>query len=212
MNRTKLVFFGGSKGGVGKSATSHLACLGAILCNQPAAYVLTDPDREIRDKGRPYDVLDGREPKQLASILDASRSAPEGWLIIDGGGNRPAFDLAIAEEVDLCIFPFRPSHEDMDTVSQDMDRIDNALAWPAAWPTNIFAIPTAQSFINRLSKKYPSRVINKPIPFVNSASDLLAESLDSPSPPVRRLARKVFGAMEAQFERSVKSGKRRAAG
>ena len=69
MNRTKLVFFGGSKGGVGKSATSHLACLGAILCNQPAAYVLTDPDREIRDKGRPYDVLDGRQPKQLANIL-----------------------------------------------------------------------------------------------------------------------------------------------
>jgi hypothetical protein len=212
MNRTKLIFFGGSKGGVGKSATSHLACLGAILCNQPAAYVLTDPDREIRDKGRPYDVLDGRQPKQLAAILDASRSAPDGWLIIDGGGNRPAFDLAIADEVDLCIFPFRPSHEDMDTVSKDMDRIANALAWPTAWPTNLFAIPTAQSFINRLSKMYPSRVIAKPIPFVNSASDLLAESLDSPSPPVRRLARKVFGVMEAQFERSVKSVKRRATG
>jgi hypothetical protein len=212
MSGTKLIFFGGSKGGVGKSATSHLACLGAILCNQPAAYVLTDPDREIRDKGRPYDVFDGRQPKQLASILDASRSTQDGWLIIDGGGNRPAFDLAIADEVDLCIFPFRPSHEDMDTVSKDMDRIANALAWPTAWPTNIFAIPSAQSFINRLSKKYPSRVIAKPIPFVNSASDLLAESLDSPSPPVRRLARRVFGVMEAQFERSVKPSKRRATG
>jgi hypothetical protein len=195
MSRTKLVFFGGSKGGVGKSATSHLACLGAILCNQPAAYVLTDPDREIREKGRPYDVLDGRQPKLLASILSASHSTLDGWLIIDGGGNRPAFDSAIAEEVDLCIFPFRPSHEDIDTVSRDMDRIENALAWPTAWPTNIFAIPAAQSFINRLSKKYPSRVITKPIPFVNSASDLLAESLESPSPPVRRLARKVFNRM-----------------
>ena len=120
MSRTKLVFFGGSKGGVGKSATSHLACLGAILCNQPAAYVLTDPDREIRDKGRPYDVLDGRKPEELANILSASLSAPDGWLIIDGGGNRPAFDAEIAGEVDLCIFPFRPSHEDMDTVSMDM--------------------------------------------------------------------------------------------
>ena len=213
MNRTKLVFFGGSKGGVGKSATSHLACLGAILCNQPAAYVLTDPDREIREKGRPYEVLDGRQPKQLANILSASQSAPEGWLIIDGGGNRPAFDSEIAGEVDLCILPFRPSHEDMDTVSRDMDRIENALAWPTAWPTNIFAIPAAQSFINRLSKKYPSRVITKPIPFVNSASDLLAESLESPSSPVRRLARKVFSVMEQQFERrSEKSAKRRAAG
>jgi hypothetical protein len=211
MSRNKLVFFGGSKGGVGKSATSHLACLGAILCNQPAAYVLTDPDREIRDKGRPYDVLDGRQPKQLANILSASRSAPDGWLIVDGGGNRPAFDLEIANEVDLCIFPLRPSHEDMDTVSMDMDRIANALAWPTAWPTNIFAIPAAQSFINRLSKKYPSRVITKVIPFVNSASDLLAETLDSPSPPVRRLARKVFSLMEQQYERtSMKSLKRRA--
>jgi hypothetical protein len=213
MSGTRLIFFGGSKGGVGKSATSHLACLGAILCNQPAAYVLTDPDREIRDKGRPYDVLDGRQPKQLASILDASRNTPDGWLIIDGGGNRPAFDSAIADEVDLCIFPFRPSHEDMDTVSKDMDRITNALAWPTAWPTNIFAIPTAQSFINRLSKKYPSRVISKAIPFVNSASDLLAESLDSPSPPVRRLARRVFSIMEEQFERrSAKPKKKSAAG
>jgi hypothetical protein len=213
MNRTKLVFFGGSKGGVGKSATSHLACLGAILCNQPAAYVLTDPDREIRDKGRPYDVLDGRQPKQLANILSAGRSTPDGWLIIDGGGNRPAFDLEIANEVDLCIFPFRPSHEDMDTVSMDMDRIPNALAWPTAWPTNVFAIPSAQSFISRLAKKYPSRVITKPIPFVNSASDLLAETLDSPSSPVRRLARKVFTVTKEQFERrSVKSAKRAVTG
>ena len=201
MSGTKRIFFAGSKGGVGKSATSHLACLGAILCNQAAAYVLTDPDREIRDKGRPYDVLDGRKPKDLANILSASESTSDGWLIIDGGGNRPAFDSEIAKEADLCILPYRPSHEDMDTVCRDMERIPNALAWPTAWPTNIFAIPSAQSFINRLSKRFPSRVITKPIPFVNSASDLLAESLDSPSPPVRRLARKVFMVMEQQFER-----------
>lgn len=213
MSKTKIVFFGGSKGGVGKSTTSHLACLGAILFNQAAAYVLTDPDRKIRNKGRPYEVLDGTDPKELAKILKASQSTSGGWLIIDGGGNRPAFDSAIAEEADLCIFSFRPSHEDLDTVADDMERISNALAWPTAWPTNLFAIPAAQSFINRLSKKFPSRVITKPIPFVNSASDLLAESLDSPSPPVRRLARRVFSVMEEQFERrSVRSAKRIAAG
>jgi hypothetical protein len=212
MSGTKLVYWGGSKGGVGKSTNAHLSCLGAILSNQAAAYVLTDPDREIRDKGRPYDVLDGREPKQLANIIKASRATSGGWLIIDGGGNRPAFDAAIAEAVDLCIFPFRPSHEDMDTVANDLDRIDNALAWPTAWPTNIFAIPAAKGYINRLSKKYPSRVIAKAIPFVNSASDLLAETLDSPSTAVRSLARKVFSVMEEQYERrSVPSRKRTAA-
>jgi chromosome partitioning protein len=213
MSKTKIVFFGGTKGGVGKSTTSHLACLGAILSNQPAAYVLTDPDRKIRSKGRPYEVLDGTEPKELAKIMKASQITSGGWLIIDGGGNRPAFDSAIAEEADLCIFSFRPSHEDMDTVADDMERISNALAWPTAWPTNLFAIPAAQSFINRMSKKFPSRVIAKPIPFVNSASDLLADSLDSPSPPVRRLARRVFSVMEEQFERrSLKPAKRVAAG
>lgn len=212
MNGTKVVFFGGSKGGVGKSANSHLACLGAVLRNQPAAYVLTDPDRELREKGRPYAVLDGRKPNQLADILKASRKSPDGWLIIDGGGNRPVFDAAIAEEADLCIFSFRPSHEDMDTVSKDMDRIGKALAWPTAWPTNLFAIPAAQSYINRLSKKYPSRVIAKPIPFVNSASELLAESLESPSSPVRRLARKVFAVMEEQYQRHSAKRSRRAAG
>lgn len=213
MSGTKLVFFGGSKGGVGKSATSHLACLGAILAERAAAYVLTDPDREIRDKGRPYGVLDGRDPKKLAAILNASQTISDGgWLIIDGGGNRPAFDAEIASAVDLCIFPFRPSQEDLDTVSMDLDRIPNALAWPAAWPTNVFAIPAAQSYISSLSKKYPSRVITKVIPFVNSASDLLAETLDSPSQPVRSLARKVFSIMEQQHARiNVKASVKRRA-
>jgi hypothetical protein len=92
MSATKLVYWGGSKGGVGKSTNAHLSCLGAILSGQPAAYVLTDPDREMRGKGRPYEVLDGRKPNDLASILKASRMTSGGWLIIDGGGNRPAFD------------------------------------------------------------------------------------------------------------------------
>jgi len=54
MNKPNMnvVFVGGTKGGVGKSATAHLACLGAILRNQPAAYVLTDPRRKIRGQGR----------------------------------------------------------------------------------------------------------------------------------------------------------------
>jgi hypothetical protein len=201
MNKTKIIFFGGSKGGVGKSTNSHLACLGAVLCNQAAAYVLTDPDRKIRDEGRPYEVLDGTKSDKLAEYIEGGKKTDGGWLIIDGGGNRPAFDAEVAKEADLCIFSFRPSHEDMDTVAADLERIKHAIAWPTAWPTNLFAIPAAQSFINRLSKKFPSRVITKPIPFVNSASDLLAESLDSPSPPVRRLARKVFMIMEEQFDR-----------
>ena len=200
-----VVFIAGSKGGVGKSATAHLACLGAILRNQPAAYVLTDPNRKIRGEGRPYSVLDGREPHQLANILGAIHLTLNGWLIIDGGGNRPAFDAAIAAEANLCLLPFRASEEDLDTVADDMRRIPNAVAWPTAWPTNSFAERAALFYVEALAKAFPLRVINTPIPFVNSVSELLAASLDAPSSPVRQLSRRVFDIMSDTFdERQIK--------
>ena len=202
MNKPNMnvVFVGGTKGGVGKSATAQLACLGAILRNQPAAYVLTDPRRKIRGEGRPYSVLDGGEPNQLANILGASHLTLNGWLIIDGGGNRPAFDEAIAAEASLCLLPFRASEEDLDTVADDMRRIPNAFAWPTAWPTNAFAERAALFFVEALAKAFPLRVITKPIPFVNSVSELLAASLDAPSSPVRQLARRVFDTMSNTFD------------
>ena len=197
---TGIVFFAGAKGGVGKSATSHLACLGAILRNQPAAYVLTDPNRRLRGEGRPYGVLDGREPHQLANILSVSRNGFGGWMIIDGGGNRPAFDLEVAAAADLCILPFRASEEDLDTVADDLRRIPNAIAWPTAWPTNPYASRAAQFLIEGLTKAFPLRLMNPPIPFVNSVSELLSASLDAPSSPVRQLARRVFDVMAEEFD------------
>ena len=206
MSKTHVVFIAGSKGGVGKSATAHLACLGAILRNQPAAYVLTDPNRKIRGEGRPYNVLDGRQPHQLANILGASHLTLNGWLIIDGGGNRPAFDVAIAAEASLCLLPFRASEEDLDTVADDMRRMPNAVAWPTAWPTNAFAERASFFYVEALAKLFPLRVISTPIPFVNSVFELLAASLDAPSSPVRQLARRVFDVMSDTFdERQTKA-------
>jgi chromosome partitioning protein len=79
----------GTKGGTTKTASAHLMCLGAYLHGIPAAYALTDPRRKVRGERRPYAVLDGRLPEQLALILDSSRNNLNGWLVIDGGGNRP---------------------------------------------------------------------------------------------------------------------------
>ena len=189
---TTTVYIGGSKGGTAKTTTAHLACLGAILCNEPATYVVTDPERKVRGEGRPYGVLDGRRPEVLANILSANVSSLNGWLIIDGGGNRQAFDIELAAEADLCILPFRASEEDLDTVANDLQRLPNALAWPAAWNTNAFAQKAAAFYIDGLSQAFPRRVITPPIAYVNSVSELLAASLGSPSTPVRSLARKVF--------------------
>jgi hypothetical protein len=154
----------------------------------------------MRAEGRPYGVLDGREPQTLANILNASRAGLGGWTIIDGGGNRPAFDEEVAAAADLCILPFRPSEEDLDTVADDLRRIPNAVSWPTAWPTNPYAARAATFLIEGLVKAFPLRVISPPIPFVNSVSDLLSASLDAPSTPVRQLARKIFDVMSEEFE------------
>jgi hypothetical protein len=198
-----IILFGGTRGGIGKTVMSHAACLGAILDNQPAAYVLTDPLRKLRTDGRPYGVLDGRKPLMLARILKESRKGSGDWTIIDGGGNRPAFDEEVAAAADLCIFPFRATDEDLDVVGNDLMRIPKAIAWPTAWPTNPFAFRAAQLLLERFAKAFPLRVINHPIPVVNSSSQLIADSLGSPPTVVRRMSRKIFEVMVKEFDKRI---------
>ena len=196
----KSVAILGGKGGTTKTATSHLLCLGADLQGMPACYVLTDPQRKVRGEGRPYAVLDGRMPDQLAVIFSSRDSSVNGWLIIDGGGNRPEFDKKVAENVDLTIVPFRASEEDIDTVAQSLSSLPNSLAWPSAWPTNAFAINSARYLLEGLSKAFPQRIITPPIPFVNSISDLLTMNLIAPSTAVRATARKAFQTMSDYYD------------
>jgi hypothetical protein len=198
------VYFGGQKGGSTKTTTSHLVCLGAILHKQPAAYVLTDPNRHLKEEGRPYSVLDGRQPNELAKILGAIDAHRNGWWIFDGGGNRPAFDAEMARQVDLVILPFRDSEEDLEAVTRDLHDYPNALAWPCAWPTNDKAKQAAQHFIDALSIAFPLRVITSPLYFVNSAKELLGASLDNPSTPTRSAARRAFEIMADTFDAHVK--------
>lgn len=201
---SKFVYVGGKKGGTTKTTSSHLLCLGAILRGQPAAYVLTDPTRQIKAEGRPYGVLDGRDPRKLAQIIEASRNTHNGWLIIDGGGNRPEFDSELNDAADLCLLPFRASEEDLDTVSQDLQLLPDSIAWPSAWPTNRHAEQAAQYFIDGLAKAFPLRIIKTPIYFVNSAAELLGASLESPLTPVRNAAKRAFDIMaEAYDERAT---------
>jgi chromosome partitioning protein len=202
---SKFVYLGGQKGGTTKTTTAHLLCLGAILRSQPAAYVLTDPNRQIKAEGRPFGVLDGRDPVKLAQIIAASQNTQNGWLVIDGGGNRPALDEELAAEADLCLLPFRASEEDLDTVALDLARLPGAIAWPSAWPTNRHAELAAQYLIEGLAKAFPLRVLSPPIYFVNAVSELLGASLDSPSTPVRNAARRAFSIMADCFNEHTKA-------
>jgi hypothetical protein len=204
----KSVVVLGGKGGTTKTASSHLVCLGAYLHGIPAAYALTDPMRKVRGEGRPYAVLDGRLPEQLALILDSSRSNLNGWLIIDGGGNRPEFDIEVSKHVDLTLIPFRASEEDIDTVAQSLAAMPKALAWPSAWPTNAFAVNSAQYLLEGLGKAFPQRIVAPPIPFVNSISDLLSSTLASPSTSVRHTARRTFETVSDYYDAHASIEKR----
>jgi hypothetical protein len=198
-----VVYFAGTRGGVGKTVMSHATCLGAILHDRPAVYVLTDPLRQLREKGRPYGVLDGKDPKKLALILETCRRTPGLWTVIDGGGNRPAFDEEVAAAVDLCIFPFRNTDEDLDVVTKDLMRIPNAIAWPTAWPTNPYALRGARLLLERFVRAFPLRVINSPVSEVKSSALLLGESLESPPTVVRNMSRRIFEVLTEEFEHRV---------
>jgi chromosome partitioning protein len=204
------IYVGGQKGGTTKSTTAHLLCLGAVLFKQPAAYVLTDPKRPLRCEGRPYGVLDGRDPKQLAQIIAANQSTLNGWLVIDGGGNRPQFDKAMADQVELCLLPFRDSDEDDEMVRADLEAIPHAVAWPSAWPTNEKAAKAAQHYIDNLARDFPSRVIEQPLYFVNSAKELLDKALGEPSTVARSAARRAFEIMNNHYEVQRRTGHRAA--
>jgi len=203
MSSSRSIYFGGQKGGSTKTTTSHLVCLGAILHKQPAAYVLTDPHRELKENGRPYSVLDGRNPRELANIIGAIDAHKNGWWIFDGGGNRPAFDAEMAKQTDLVLLPFRDSEEDLEAVTRDLHAYPNSLAWPCAWPTNDKAQQAAQHLIDALTLAFPLRVISTPLYFVNSAKELLGASLDNPSTPTRKAARRAFEIVAGKFAAHV---------
>ena len=200
-----IIFIGGEKGGTTKSTTAHLICLGAVLRNQPADYVLTDPRRNLKSAGRPYSVLDGRIPANLLRVISASQSVDNGWLVIDGGGNRPAFDKDLSQEADLVLLPFRDSEEDLEVVARGLSEIPNALAWPSAWPTNRHAQESAQTIIDGLALAFPGRVIRTPLYFVNSVKELLGDTLGNPLTTTRSAARRAFDLMQDTFEAQAKA-------
>ena len=196
---TELVYIGGQKGGSGKT-TTHLFCLGSILAHQPAAYVLTDPHRSPRPKGRPYSVIDGRNPDTLAQIVQNSQAGGNGWLAVDGGGNRQAFDVEMAKICGLSIIPFNDTEESVEAAAKDLMRMERSFGLPTAWPSNIKAQESSRRFIDALTVSFPGRVIPSISVAVHSTNELTGHELGNPLSPVRILARKVFSIVSDLYE------------
>ncbi|WP_024905751.1 hypothetical protein, partial [Robbsia andropogonis] len=132
----------------------------------------------------------------LAQVITSSRVTQNGWLIIDGGGNRPSFDQVMTRQADLTLLPFRASEEDTDAVALDLDSLPNAIALPAAWQTNRYARASAQRLIDELAARFPDRVVSSPVDFVNSTAELVGTSLDNPASVLRNAARSAFALLQ----------------
>ena len=199
MSRTKIIFFGGQKGGSCKTSTALLFCLGCVLRGESAAYVLTDPHRSLKTEGRPFGVIDGRDPANLAKFIEASQITLNGWLVIDGGGNRQALDDALAKNAGLTVITFKDSEEDLEPAVKDLMRLPNSFALPAAWPSNKMAQEAVKHHIEAMENLFPLRIL-KPVYFVHSINELTANTLGNPSTPVRNAARRLFDQLAELYE------------
>ena len=169
----KIICVIGNKGGTGKTTLSHMLAHGLGLFGMRAVAVLTD---ELRDKlskvNRTYLPFDARSPDQLASAAARLR-ATEGWIgVIDGGGNRPDIDRKLAAMADLVLLPFRDSHEDMRTVSRDLECFPQAWALPSQWPTNMWAAACASRSIDSQMAIHKDRIL-APVFALSASKQLL---------------------------------------
>lgn len=176
----------GSKGGTGKTTIAHLLGVGFAAVQyrgEPvkAAVLLTDPRREpVAQQGRRYRFYDARTPERLRERLERATQS-RGWvLIVDGGGNRPAFDEVVAQSADLVLLPFRDSAEDARTVTADLHRLPMAYGLPSQWPTNAYARPAAERLVNELLGEFveAGRLLS-PVNACRATNELLKRTLDS---------------------------------
>lgn len=111
------------KGGVGKSTLCHLLAVGAAWRNVPAYLFHTDHREPMKVDGRPYAYIDGRDLERLQTVAN-SLINNDGFLIIDGAGNRPEFDAWIANFVDLVLIPVTADEEAVSLAISTMTRLE----------------------------------------------------------------------------------------
>ena len=99
-----------------------------------------------------------RQPRDLANILSAIDTHRNEWWIIDGGGNRSAFDAEMTQPVDLVFLPLRDREEDLEAVTRDLHAYPNALARPCALPTDDKTRQSAKHFVEALTSLATSTV------------------------------------------------------
>jgi hypothetical protein len=198
---TEIVCVIGNKGGTGKTTLSHMLCQGLGLLGHRAACVLTDASREpLSPNGRRYITADARNGDALMKVVKKLRSL-EDWIgVIDGAGNRTKQDHQLYALADIVLLPFRESHEDIRTVTRDLDFFPRAYAVPTQWPSNAWQRDAADRAVAQLMGAYRDRIL-WPVGALSATKLLLYKQLPEqlPSPlanACRAIARQVLEILE----------------
>lgn len=201
----EIVCIIGNKGGTGKTTLSHMLCQGMGLVGQRSVCVLTDTQRDPLDpEGRRYLIADARTGEALGKVVDKIR-ALKGWLgVIDGGGNRSEMDRKLYSLASIVLLPFRDSHEDIRTVTKDLDAFPRAWAVPAQWPTNPWQQEAAERTVREQLGRYADRLL-KPVSTLSASKLLLQRNIPATLPTplanaCRALAHQVLERLEVPCE------------
>jgi cellulose biosynthesis protein BcsQ len=182
----------GSKGGTGKTTLSHLLAHGLGLFGKYALAVLTDIDRQPLFKAnRNYLPFDARQTDNLERAVRTLRRTDDWYGIVDGGGNRPQMDAALASLSDLVLIPFRDSHEDMRTLAADLVRIPQAYALPSQWPNNRMQRKAAEHSLERLLGAFRGRML-APVHSQSATKLFLQHQLPAQLPSALNAAARMF--------------------
>jgi chromosome partitioning protein len=193
----KIIVLAGDKGGSGKTTSSHAIAHGLAMYGVHAFHISTDPRREILPpEARRYATLDGRDPRNLGSIIDRLHEAERAIVLIDGGGGRPEVDKVLSEVADLTILPFMQSQTDLRVVKADLDRLPEAVGLPNRWPTQKWAREVADRELAEELRGYVDRLMS-PVPEINGYVSLLRDTGAVPkiNPPCKQLALRVLERM-----------------
>lgn len=193
----------GNKGGTGKTTLSHMLCQGFGLLGHRSACVLTDVSRHpLAPEGRRYITADARTREALTKVVDKLRGL-EHWIgVIDGGGNRTEIDRKLYGLSDVILLPFRESHEDIRTVTQDLELFPRAYAVPSQWPNNPWQRENADRNVAQLMRPYRHRILN-PVNALSSSKLLLHKNIPDQLPTplanaCRAFARQMLEVLEIE--------------
>lgn len=194
----KLVAILGSKGGTGKTTLAHTLSYGATLAGHPTTLVHTDQRPPVKG-GRPYEYVDcSRNYAQITKLIK-DRADQDGFLIIDGAGNRPHLDIWLTGSMDLVLVPVTNSAEDVRCALQDLARFDDPRVRVVVnrWPANRLVRMVMQRYVNEL----PDSRIAGLLPEVGGVRVFLEDrDWETPGTKVNNQARRMFRLVEQNLD------------